>query len=304
MKQGYLAVSGGHQLYWEAIGPEAGIPALYLHGGPGSGCSPKHRDLFDDRFLAVLFDQRGSGRSTPHAGDTAKALSDNTTAHLIDDIEALRTHLGIDAWVVVGGSWGTSLGLLYAQAHPERVRALVLGGVATSDPLDLRWLYGDVGNLFPEAYADFAAQVPDAADPFERMAAYADQLSQDGEIAQAAADAWCRWETALFEETITDPVSRWSDPRFRLCFARIVTHYFSHAAWIEPGQILRDMHRIAAIPGIMVHSRFDPSAPVRAPWELAQVWPRSELRILDGSAHSTTHKQMGDAMRKALSDIN
>ncbi len=304
MKQGYLTVSDGHQLYWEAIGPDTGIPALYLHGGPGGGCSPKHRDLFDDRFLAVLFDQRGSGRSIPNAGDTTLALRENTTAHLIDDIEALRVHLGIEAWVVVGGSWGTCLGLLYAQAHPQHVRALVLGGVAICEPRDLRWLYGDVGNLFPEAYADFVAQIPDAADPFQRIAGYADQLLDDGEIAQIAADAWCRWETALVDQTITDPASSWSDPRFRRCFARIVTHYFRDGAWIEPGQVLRDMPRIAAVPGIMVHSRFDPSAPVRAPWELAQVWPASELRILDGSAHSTTHKQMADAMRQALSDIN
>lgn len=210
------------------------MDALVLHGGPGSGCCPGHYDLFDlSRYRVTLLDQRGCGRSTPLASDTLDALEANTTAHLIADIEALRVHLGVEAWVLFGGSWGSTLALAYAQAHPIRVRSMILAGVATTAERDLRWLYGHMGNVFPEAYKAFCAQVPYVTDQpgrtIERIRAYA-RLLRDPASAQAAADAWCQWETAIFGGDIHAPGSRYGDPAFRLGFARIVTHYFAQLA--------------------------------------------------------------------------
>ncbi|MEM6760704.1 MAG: alpha/beta fold hydrolase [Pseudomonadota bacterium] len=291
----------GHALWFETRG--TGAPALVLHGGPGSGCHPGHWALFDTtRYAVTLMDQRGCGRSRPRAGDTVDALENNSTAHLIADIEALRQHLNVEAWVLFGGSWGSTLAMAYAQAHPDRVAGMVLAGVATTSPRDLRWLYGDVGNLFPEAYTDFCRHVPEASDAPEaatqRMAAYAARL-RDPARAQAAADAWCTWEAGIFGGEIRDPASRYSDPGFRLCFARIVTHFFAHAAWLEPDAILKRINRIAHIPCHMIHSRFDPSAPLRAPWELAQAWPAAHLQILAGKVHSALDDDMRHAIRDA-----
>ncbi|MEM8655644.1 MAG: prolyl aminopeptidase [Pseudomonadota bacterium] len=296
-----LDVGDGHRLWFEQRGQ--GVDALVLHGGPGSGCRPGHYDLFDlSRYRVTLLDQRGCGRSRPRASDTLDALEANTTAHLIADIEALRRHLGVEAWVLLGGSWGSTLAMAYAQAHPSRVQAMVLAGVATTAARDLQWLYGDVGAMFPEAYAAFCAHVPEVGqDPAEtpaRIAAYAARLRVP-ETAQAAADAWCQWETGIFGGDISDPGSRYADPRFRLGFARIVTHYFAHSAWMTDGQLLRDVDRIGHIPCRMIHSRFDPSCPLRAPWDLAQVWPNADLRILGGTAHSALDQEMVDAIRAA-----
>ncbi|MEX0371821.1 MAG: alpha/beta fold hydrolase, partial [Tateyamaria sp.] len=279
-----LDVGHGHRLWYEQAGQ--GTDALVLHGGPGSGCRSGHYDLFDlSRFRVTLLDQRGCGRSTPLASDTLDALTQNTTADLIADIELLRAHLGVSAWVIFGGSWGSTLAMAYAQSHPKRVRAMVLAGVATTTARDLRWLYGGIGNLFPEAYAAFCAQVPhvsdDPAHTPERIAGYADLLRLP-DTAQDAADAWCQWETAIFGGDIHAPGSRYADPAFRLGFARIVTHYFAHGAWFDDGQLQRDVDQIAHIPCTMIHSRFDPSCPLRSAWELHQAWTASNLHILPG----------------------
>ncbi len=301
-----LDVGDGHRLYFEQAG--RGADALVLHGGPGSGCRPGHYDLFDlGRFRVTLLDQRGCGRSAPRACDVLSALDHNTTPHLIADIEALRVHLGIDTWVLFGGSWGSTLAMAYAQAHPERVRAMVLAGVATTEARDLQWLYGDVGAMFPEAYDAFCAHVPDIdPDPDHtpaRIAAYYARL-RDPARAQAAADAWCTWESAIFVGSIHTPGSRYADPAFRLGFARIVSHYFSQSAWMDDGALLAGVGRIAHIPCTMIHSRFDPSCPLRAPWDLAKVWAAAHLHILDGNAHSALDGEMTRAIRAATDALD
>ncbi|MBY5932548.1 alpha/beta fold hydrolase [Tateyamaria omphalii] len=296
-----LDVGDGHRLWFEQKGQ--GVDALVLHGGPGSVCRPQHYDLFDlNRYRVTLLDQRGCGRSTPSASETLAALASNTTTHLISDIEALRIHLGVDAWVLFGGSWGTTLALAYAQAHPTRVRAMVLAGVATTAARDLQWLYGDIGAMFPEAYDAFCEHVPGVGDsPLKtpmRIRAYADLL-RDPDHAQAAADAWCQWETAIFGGDIGDPASRYADPAFRLGFARIVTHYFAHGAWLSDDELRENVAILAHIQCKMIHSRFDPSCPLRGPWALSREWPASELRVLGGATHSALDTEMTVAIRAA-----
>lgn len=303
LASGLLSASGGHQVYWETTGNPNGKPALVLHGGPGSGCRPGHRRLFDpDAYHIILMDQRGCGRSRPLAATSLHALDNNTTQDLLDDIETLRAHLGVDTWLIFGGSWGSTLALKYAQTHPRAVSELVLAGVATTARRDLQWLYGDVGNMFPEAYNRFSATVPNTKTPLERIVAYGDLLTHtDPDICQQAADNWCRWELAMFgQDYETVDLPGWSDPAFRLTFARIVTHYFRNAAWLDDTEILNNMGRIAHIPGVMIHSRFDPSAPLRAPWELAQAWPMGRLQILPGNSHSAVSDEMTMHIRAAM----
>lgn len=301
LDNGMLAVSGGHEIYWERAGNPDGIPAIVLHGGPGSGCRAGHFNLFDlTKYCVTLLDQRGAGRSRPWAGDSLAALDHNTTDDLLADLEALRALLAVEQWLVFGGSWGTTLALLYAQRHPERVRALVLAGVATTARRDLRWLYDDVGSLFPEAHAEFCAAVPEARDVWARIAAYGDALA-DPARAQAAADAWCRWELAIFDQDFAG--ARWTNPAFRLGFARVVTHYFRNFAWRDDDHILDNMSVIAGVPGVMIHSRFDPSCPLRAAWELAQVWPAAQLHVLGGNDHTALSDVMAARIRAATDDF-
>lgn len=299
LDHGTLPVSGGHQVYWEIAGNPDGLAALVLHGGPGSGCREGHYDLFDlDRYRVVLMDQRGAGRSRPAAATDVAALQDNTTDDLINDIEVLRAHLEVDKWLVFGGSWGSTLGLLYAQTHRGHVRALVLAGVATTTRRDLAWLYDDVGNLFPEAHDAFCAFVPEAEDVWTRIAAYGDALT-DPARAQAAADAWCTWELAIFETDFESVGGNWTDPAFRVGFARLCTHYFRNFCFRGDDAVARGMDRIADVPGVMIHSRFDPSCPLRAPWELAKRWPAARLDVLGGNDHSALSKAMTTRIRAA-----
>ena len=296
---GHLAVPGGHQIYWEMAGNPDGTPAIMLHGGPGSGCRPGHYDLFDlTRYKVILLDQRGAGRSLPAAATDVAALENNTTDDLLSDLELLRAHLGIDRWLVAGGSWGTTLALLYAQAQPERVIALVLSGVATTARRELRWLYEDVGNYFPEAYADFTAFAPEAPDTWALIAAYGDALL-DPARAQEAADKWCAWEVGIFEETLETSTGPFADPAFRLGFARVVTHYFRNFIWREDRHVHDNMHLIKDLPGAMIHSRYDPSCPLRGAWELAQIWPAATLDVLGGSDHSSLSEAMRERIRVA-----
>ena len=243
-------------------------------------------------------DQRGAGRSRPSAAEDIAGLDHNTTDDLLRDIEALRDHLNVEKWVVCGGSWGSALGLLYAQAHVDRVSALVLSGVATTARRDLAWLYDDIGNLFPEAHDAFCGYVPQARDVWARIAAYGDALA-DPATAQAAADAWCTWELAIFETNFEAAGAPWTDPAFRVGFARVCTHYFRNGCFRPDNAIEANMHRIADLPGVMVHSRFDPSCPLRSPWELAKVWPAAELVILEGNAHSSLSAAMSGHIRAA-----
>ena len=273
---------------------------------------PRRSDLLRSHFARVTDDAvptrsaprkakgwwRGAGRSTPSAAVDMSALHKNTTDDLLHDIEALRAHLRVERWLVCGGSWGSALGLLYAQAHADRVAALVLSGVATTARRDLAWLYEDIGNLFPEAHDVFCAHVPTGQDVWARIAAYADALA-DPARAQAAADAWCTWELAIFGADFQSAGGNWADPAYRLGFARICTHYFRNGCFRPDNEIEANMDRIADLPGVMIHSRYDPSCPLRAPWELAKLWPAADLVILEGNAHSALSDDMAAQIRAA-----
>ncbi|MEX1104473.1 MAG: prolyl aminopeptidase, partial [Dehalococcoidia bacterium] len=261
---GMRDVGDGQLVYWEVCGNPSGKPAVVLHGGPGSGCTPGMRRYFDPAvYRVVLFDQRGSGRSTPHASDPSTDLSTNTTEHLLADIERLREHLGIERWLVYGGSWGVTLGLAYAERFPERVTEMVLVSAALTRPADIEWLYRGVGRLFPQQWERFRAGVPDAERDGDLVAAYHRLLeSPDAAVREKAARDWCDWEEAVVSSSPGyRPNPRYERPEFRMAFARIVTHYFSNDAWLEDGVLLREAGRLAGIPGIMIHGRFDLGSP-------------------------------------------
>ena len=278
---GLLDVGDGNSVYWEVCGNPEGKPALVVHGGPGSGCTPTHRRFFDpSSYRIVLFDQRGSGRSTPHAGDIDTSLEHNTTDHLVRDIEALRSHLGIDRWLVFGNSWGSTLGLVYGQQHPERVSEIVLLAVTTSDRDEIHWLYHGAGRFFPDAWEQFRVGAGISGRDDDLVRAYYRLLnSPDISVREQAAAEWCRWEDAVVSGT--EPNPRYEDPRFRMAFARIVTHYFHHGAWLEPRQIIRNVHQLLGIPAVLIHGQLDHSTPIATARELADAWPDSELVVVD-----------------------
>lgn len=281
---GVLEVGDGQSIHWEICGNPVGKPAVVLHGGPGSGCTPGHRRYFDpSAYRIALFDQRGAGRSTPHASDPTSDLSVNTTPHLIRDIEMLRESLGITAWLVWGASWGVTLGLAYAEQHPERVSEMVLGAVTMSRPADIHWLYHEAGRYFPEAWSRFRDGVPAAERDGDLVAAYYRLLhtSSDPTVQTRAARDWCEWEDAVVSlEGGRTPNARYADPAFRMAFARIVTHYFHHHAWLTDGQLLNNAHRLADIPGVMVHGRLDLGSPPDTAWQLANAWPDAALHLV------------------------
>jgi proline iminopeptidase len=285
-----LDVGDGNLVYWEACGNPDGTPALAVHGGPGSGSVPGMRQPFDpQRYRIVLFDQRGCGRSTPHASDPAVDLSTNTTDHLIADMESLRCHLGVDRWVLVGWSWGTTLALAYAEQHPDRVAAMVLAAVCTTGPHEVRWITRDVGRHFPEAWARFRDGLPEADRDGSIVDGYARLLHDaDPRVREKAARDWCDWEESHINlGPEPRPIARYADPRFRMCFARLVTHYWRHAAWRTDGELLRDVTRVAHLPAVLVHGRLDLSGPPDIAWQLAQAWPAAELHIAPGVGHSS-----------------
>ena len=293
-RHGWLDVGDGHQVYWEECGNPAGKPAIVLHGGPGSGCTPGHRRIFDPAsYRIVLLDQRGSGRSTPRVDETTSDLSTNTTRHLISDLESLRQFLGIESWLVNGASWGVTLGLAYAEQHPERVSEMVLAAVTLTRPTDIHWLYRGVGRYFPEQWERFRSDVPPEARDGDLVAAYDRLLNGDVERAarRRAAQNWCDWEDAVLSlEPGWSPNPRYDDPAFRMTFARIVTHYFTHGAWLEDDQILRDAGRLSGIPGELIHGHLDLGGPADVARLLAQAWPEATLHLVD------TGHGGGDAM--------
>lgn len=283
-RQGMLDVGDGHHVYWELCGNPEGRPAVFLHGGPGSGSSPVHRRLFDpERYNVLLFDQRGCGRSTPHAG-----LDANTTQHLVADIERLRALLGAERWLVFGGSWGSSLGLAYAEAHPDRVSALILRGIFTVRRSELLWYYQEGASwLFPDKWEGFLAPIPEA-ERGDLMAAYHRRLTGPSpEARMEAALAWTLWEG----ETITllpnaAYSARYAEDRFALAFARIENHYFVNGGFVEEGQLLRDAGRLRDIPGIIIQGRYDLATPARSAWDLHRAWPEAEFRLVEGVGHA------------------
>jgi proline iminopeptidase len=294
---GHLDVGDGHRLYYEQVGSPSGTPVVYLHGGPGSGCTSRARRWFDpQRQRAVLFDQRAAGRSRPHASEDGVHWASIDMDHHVADIERLREHLGVDQWAVGGISWGSVLGATYAERHPDRVTALVLMAVSTGTAADIDWLTVDAGRFYP-AECD---HVPVAMRSQRLVDAYNTLLMDpDPDVQEAAAFAWCRWEEAHVGESSPDWRNpRYADPVFRLGFARQVTHCWRHNSWLAPDEIVRNASRLADIPGRLIHGRRDLSSPVDAPWRIHQAWPGSELVVVDEDGHGG--QAMSQQWREAL----
>ncbi|WP_242662340.1 prolyl aminopeptidase [Teichococcus deserti] len=298
---GQLALGDGFLLSWEACGNPAGRTALVLHGGPGSGRSERARRWFDpDRFRVILFDQRGAGRS---AGP--EDLAANTTPHLIADIEALRRHLDVENWLVLGGSWGATLALAYAQQHPERVTGLVLHAVATTTRREIDWITRGVGRLFPREWERFAAGVPAAEREGCLAAAYNRRLLHpDPAVHHQAARDWCDWEAAILDIGPGSAAqNRFDEPAFRLRFARLVTHYWRHAAWLEEDALLQGMPKLAGIPGQLVHGRLDLGSPLATAWQLHRAWPGSRLTVVEPAGHDSRDPGMAEAICAAVAAL-
>lgn len=296
---GMLNVGDGNRIYWEVCGNPDGKPAVVLHGGPGSGCSTGMRRYFDPTaYRVVLFDQRNCGRSRPHASDPNTDLSANTTKHLLGDMEVLRQHLNIEQWLLFGGSWGSTLGLAYAERYPDRVTEIILFGVTTTRKSEIDWLYCSVAPLFPEQWSRFRAGVPEEKRDGNLVEAYHHLLhNPDPTVRAKAAKNWHDWEAAsLSAAPDAKPSPQWLQPEFQMARARIVTHYFRHNAWLEDSILLREAGSLSGIPGIMVHGRLDLGAPLVTAWELAQVWTNSELIIVNGAGHSSTDPGMSEAL--------
>jgi proline iminopeptidase len=295
---GTLVVSDRHTLYFEECGNPQGKPVVLLHGGPGAGCSPNMRRFHDpSKYRIVLFDQRGSGRSTPHAD-----LVENTTWDLVADIERLREHLGIDKWQVFGGSWGSTLALAYAETHPERVSELVLRGIFMLRRWELEWFYQEgASTLFPDAWEDYLKPIPQV-ERGDLISAYHRRLTSDDAAQRlAAAQAWSVWEasTSFLRQ---DPVfiDAHKGDAFALAFARIECHYFVNGGFFEvEDQLLRDAHKLRQIPGTIVHGRYDVVCPVRNAWDLFRAWPEANLSICPTSGHSAFEPEITDALVRA-----
>jgi proline iminopeptidase len=292
-----LRVDSVHTLHIEECGNPQGLPVVFVHGGPGAGCEPFHRRFFDPNiYRIVLFDQRGAGRSTPHA-----ELSNNTTQHLVADMELIRSHLDIERWVVFGGSWGSTLGLAYAETHPERVLGLILRGIFLCTPWEIRWFYQEGANhLFPDYWEDYVKMI--AVDERDDMvSAYYRLLTGDNEIARmAAAKAWSTWEGRCSTlKPKTEVVNHFSDPRTALSLARIECHYFMNNSFLEPDQLIRDAGRLKEIPGVIVHGRYDVVCPVENAWRLHQAWPQAELKLIADAGHSAAESGIVDALISA-----
>jgi len=291
--EGWLDAGDRNRVYWETSGNPDGKPAVVVHGGPGAGSAPGMRRFFDPAvYRIVQLDQRGCGRSTPHASSPETDLSTNTTAHLIADMELLREHLGIDRWLVFGASWGSTLTLAYAEAHPDRVSAILLWAVTTGRQSEMDWMFrgGVSRRYFPQQWDDLRAGVPEELRDTDIVEAYSRLLEDpDPAVRERAAIAWCTWESATPDwPPTTGLAEHFNDTRYALAFARLVTHYVRHNAFLEEDELMRGAHRLADIPGILVHGRFDLGTPIGNAWDLRRVWPRAELVIVDNAGHSAT----------------
>lgn len=289
-----IAVGDGHELHVEQCGNPNGIPALFLHGGPGGGCQPYHRQFFDPQhYRIILFDQRGCGRSTPHA-----SLTNNTTPHLVADIELLRKHFGIEQWLLFGGSWGSTLALAYAQTWPQRVSALILRGIFLCRPQDIHWFYQHgASQLFPDYWQDYLAAIPET-EHGNLLEAYHRRLTSSDEATQlAVAKAWSVWEgrcsTLLPQPDIAE---HYGEASVALAMARVECDYFIHNAYLEPDQLIQQTHRIKDIPGVIVHGRYDSVCPIDQAFALHRAWPQAKLNVIPNAGHSASEPGIVDAL--------
>ena len=284
--QQFLQVDETHRLYIEESGNPDGIPVIFLHGGPGANSEPYHRRYFDpEKYRIILFDQRGCGQSTPHA-----SLQDNTSHDLVQDMERIRAVLEIKKWVVFGGSWGSTLALLYAEKYPAHVHALVLRGIFLCRDQDVKWFYQQgTSALFPDYWQDYLAPIPES-ERGDMISAYYKRLTGDDELAKMrAAEAWSTWEgrTACLLNN-HELVDYFSDPYVALSVARIESHFFVNQSFLEPDQIIEDAHILKDIPGYIVHGRYDVICPVQQAWDLHKAWPESELNIIADAGHAVS----------------
>ena len=293
---GYLDTGEGHQVYWERCGNPTGRPAVFLHGGPGAGCSAAHRRLFDPaRYCVTLFDQRGCGRSTPHA-----SLEANTTWRLVADIEQLRALFGIEKWLVFGGSWGSTLALAYAETHPDRVTHLIVRGIFTLTQGEIDWYYqGGAAWLFPDLWEDFLGPIP-VEEQGDLMSAYRKRLTTGARDTQIeAARAWSLWEGATITLLPNDFAGHYGEARYALAFARIENHYFSHLGWLEEDQLIRDAGRLESIPGVIIQGRYDVATPAKSAWRLSKAWPKAKLEIVPDAGHAFDEPGILDRLIRA-----
>ena len=298
-RTGMLEVGDGHSLYWEQCGNPDGKPVVFLHGGPGGGASPDHRRQFDpDRYNILVFDQRGCGRSIPHA-----SLHANTTWHLVEDMERLRTKVAqVDKWMVFGGSWGSTLSLAYAQTHPDRVTELVLRGIFLFDQYEIDWLYkeGGASAVYPDKWDEFIAGIPEH-ERGDLVGAYYRRLTaEDPDVQLAAAKAWSKWEG----ETVTllpspGTIEEFTEPKKAIAVARIENHYMKAGGWLEEGQLLRGAEKLRGIPAVIVQGRHDMCTPPRAAWALHRAWPEADLVIVPDGGHLYNEPGVLDGLIRA-----
>ncbi|HVC28486.1 MAG TPA: prolyl aminopeptidase [Gammaproteobacteria bacterium] len=296
-----LLVQAPHEIYLEECGNPDGLPVIFVHGGPGGGCTTDNRRFFDPaRYRIVLFDQRGCGRSRPHA-----ELAHNTTQALIEDMERIREILGIERWLVFGGSWGSTLALVYAEAHPQRVMALILRGIFLVTAAELNWFYQDgIQHIFPDHFEEFVTPIPEA-ERSDLMHAYYKRLtSDDPEIRHHAAEVWSLFEarcsTLLPSESV---VEHFSEPDVAMAIARIESHYFVHDCFLAPNQIIRDAPLIREIPGVIVQGRYDVVCPASAAWQLHKAWPKALLRLIPDAGHASSEPGICSALVEATDEF-
>ncbi len=290
----YIQVSADHELYIEECGKADGVPIVFLHGGPGGSCEPAHRRYYDpERYRIILFDQRGCGKSRPHA-----SLENNTTQDLIDDLEKIREHLEIDKWVVFGGSWGSTLALAYAESHVDRVLGLVLRGIFLCRQQDVDWFYqGGAARLFPDAWQDFIAPIPEN-ERSDLVTAYHKRLTSDNELERmAAAKAWSIWEgsTATLRKN-SAVIDYFSDPHIALSIARIECHYFINNSFFEENQLLENAYKLKHIPGFIVHGRYDVICPIDQAFALHEKWPNAQLKVIADAGHAVSEEGIVKAL--------
>jgi len=296
---GSLEVGDGHSIYWEASGNPDGKPAVYLHGGPGGGSNGNQRRVFDpEKYRIILFDQRGCGRSTPHASAPDADLSTNTTWHLVADMEKLREHLGIDTWLVCGGSWGSTLALAYAQTFPEKVSEIVLRGIFTLRPVELDWFYeGGAAAVYPDLWEGFIEPVP-LSERGHLIDAYSRLLyDEDQAVRERAGIAWSTWESStitLLQQPAT--IAKFTEPAFAVAFARIENHFFQANGWFEPNQLIRDAPLLKDIPAVIVQGRYDMCTPAFTAWELHKAWPEADFQMIPDAGHAFDEPGILDAL--------